>query len=55
MFQDPFGERRGKFSFSSLLSRLEILKGQIDRKLLEKGIEVDSDSEDDDEDLDVDS
>jgi len=43
-FQDPFGEKRGKFDFASILKRLESLKTTIDGKLAEKGISMESES-----------
>ena len=43
--QDPFGEKRGKFDFGSILKRLAALKTSIDLKLAERGIDLDSDSD----------
>ena len=44
VFKDPFGEKRGKFDYAGLLTRLEKIKMRLDEQADSKGSDLDSSS-----------
>ncbi|XP_070549691.1 ubiquitin-conjugating enzyme E2 Z-like [Ptychodera flava] len=53
--QDPFGEKRGRFEYATLKTRLEVIKKKIEEKLGDKLSDLDSDMSTSDTETNIDT